>query len=1248
MKCANCGFDSPPGMKFCGMCGTRLALVCPVCGTANPPGYRFCGMCGTALGDSVSLAQSVPAPVTAPVSTPAPIETAEGAVNLEGERRIATVILADVQNSTDLMEQIGSEAWVDLMNQVLQRMETEIYRFGGVVDQFRGDGLVAFFGARAAHEDDPERAVLAGLAIQKTVKAYSADLAEQKGLDLKVRVGINTGEVIVTSVGDRRRHWEDTAMGEAVSIAARMETAAQPGTVLVSQNTYQLTQAVFKWQPLGRIRVKGVSQPMAVYQPLDPQQAEERPPAGQPATRLPHVLTGRTDEFKALMQSIEELQHGRGRIVLVTGDKGMGKSFLLNQVRQQLIKQGVLLSEVCCEPPTLAAEGEETSLPKEVVWMRGTCRSYQQSWPYSMWLDFLRRWLAMEPEEAGEKVLARLRQQCELLWGSEFETYYPFLAALLSLPLEKNYQARLDQLDAADLQQQLFQAVRCLVESMAQRGPLVLSFLDMQWMDASSLELLDYCLPLTDSEAIILMAVFRAERSSPVWDFRHHVETEYPHRLTAIDLPPLTPAECNEMIDLSLGPDSLSNETRTLVIERSEGNPYYLQEMLHSLIDQKVLVQNATTGVWHEARAISTLDLPGTLQSLLLARIDQLSADERHVLQVAAVIGSTFWYNMLENLLSDNHSDHLKDHLTNLQREQLIQERRRVPNLGMEYAFNSPLVREVAYESLLSPQRVAYHRRIAEQFEASISDEDRKQYEVLIAYHFGRSGIREKELEYTLRAGQQALSVYANYEAIDYFTRAVELLDELESETSDHDLLTPLYKQRFLALHGRSDASYSVGNLEAGDADAKALLPLSDKIPGEPTYRIDALLTYPYVKNPDSLDDLVKGRPMIDEALELSQKIGDLRREMFSLTALGGNYLSSHDPRWKEMGDRALTLARQIGDLRTEVDLLIGIGGAYGMDNLTQSKQYLEQALSISKKQNDKYTELRLLSAISPQFERSGDYYRQLVDYEQKRLKLAREVGNRLTEGAALMFCGQIQAIYLGDYAGGLEIVEQSQRLWEETTSRLFPLLRMAQINTCMGNYDKALKILEEARPVGERYFDTLGQAGLKLVTAILYNALGDETHLKSVLEISQQVIQLVTDKLVSRQYHMAAACEAAAAHLGLGGSLLDSQGATSEKSERKGHLRQALEFSQTALIIYKDFGFAQIVECTSEEILFRHSLALAANGRAEEAADYLEQAYDEMMRKQALIPADSPFHTSYLVNIRLHQEITARYLGEK
>jgi len=1228
------------------MCGTRLAQVCSACGTANPPEYRFCGNCGAALGDSASPAAQAALPVLA--GMPAAQAEVSGA-SLEGERRIATVILADVQNSTDLMEQIGSEAWVDLMNQVLQRMETEIYRFGGVVDQFRGDGLVAFFGATTAHEDDPERAVLAGLAIQKTVKAYASDLTEQKGLDLKVRVGVNTGEVIVTSVGDRLRHREDTAMGEAISIAARMETAAQPGTVLVSQNTYQLTRAAFKWQPLGRIRVKGISQPIAVYQPLDPQQEEEgTPAAGQQTTRLPHVLTGRTEEFNTLMQAIDDLQHERGRIVLLTGDKGLGKSFLLNQVREQLVKQGVLISEVCSPPADAADDHKEADLPKEVVWMRGSCRSYQQSWPYSMWLDFLQRWLSMEPEEPGEKVLIRLRQQCEGFWGSEFESYYPFLAALLSLPLEKNYQARLNQLDAANLQQQLFQAVRGLVEAMARRGPLVLSFLDMQWVDASSLELLNYCLPLSDSEAIILMAVFRAERNSPVWDFRHHVETEYPHRLTAIDLPPLTQAECNEMIDLSLGPDSLSSETRSLVIERSEGNPYYLQEILHNLIDQKVLVQEPSRGSWSETRVISTLDLPSSLQSLLLARIDQLSANERHVLQVAAVIGSTFWYNMLENLLGDNHNDHLKDYLTSLQRDQLIQERRRVPTLGMEYAFNSPLVREVAYESLLNTQRVAYHRKIAEQFETAINDEDRKQYEVLIAYHFGRAGIREKELEYTLRAGQQALNVNANYEAFGYFTRAIELLDELESETSDPTRLVPLYKQRFAALLARSGANYMAGRLEDGGADAKALLLLSDKIPGEPIYRIDALLAHPYVRNAESLDDLIKGRPMIDEALELSQKIGDKRREMFSLIALAGNYHTSHDARWNEMGDRALTIARQVGDLRTEVDLLIGIGSAYGMDDLTQSKHYLEAALSISQKQNDKFTEMRLLSAISPQFERDGDYYRQLVDYEQKRVKLAREVGNRLTEGHALMFCGQIQAIYLGDYAGGLELVEQSQRLWEETTSRLFPLLRIAQIHTCMGNYDKALKTLEEAKPVGERYFDMLGRAGLELVTSILYNALGDEAHLKSVLEISNQVTQLVTDNLVSRQYRMVAACEAAAAHLALGGFLPNSQGTAKQSVDRKEHLRLALECSQSALDIYKDFGFTQVVECTGQEILYRHSLALAANGQAEAAADFLGQAYEEMMRKHALIPESTPFHLSYLENIKLHREIRDRYVREK
>jgi tetratricopeptide (TPR) repeat protein len=343
------------------------------------------------------------------------------------------------------------------------------------------------------------------------------------------------------------------------------------------------------------------------------------------------------------------------------------------------------------------------------------------------------------------------------------------------------------------------------------------------------------------------------------------------------------------------------------------------------------------------------------------------------------------------------------------------------------------------------------------------------------------------------------------------------------------------------------------------------------------------------------------------------------------------------DPTWHEAAERALELARQLGDRRTEVYLLLGIGSAYGMDDLQRNMEYLEAALPICQELDDKGTEMRLLSTMGAQFERSGDYYRLLTEYEQKRLRISREIGDRLEEGDALMFCAQIQGLYLGDYQAGLALAEESARIWEEITARLYPLLRIAQIQVTLGRYDDARATLERAYPLSERNVYDLGRAGLDLVTTILCNTLGDEDHLRTALELTAEICQMVAANLVSRQYQMAAACESAAVHLGLARCLAD-------EAERQKHLRRALESSQTALDIYNSFGFTQIIECTGEEILFRHSLALEANGRQTEAAEYLRRAYEEMMRKHNLIPAGSPFRQTYLENIALHRDIRARY----
>jgi class 3 adenylate cyclase/predicted ATPase len=1224
-------------MSFCGQCGARLSMTCPNCGFENPFDYRFCGKCGSRLGSPLAPV-ALPSPQLVPGLARPAVEAAHGyqeahavpappaaateadtvaVVPLAGERRIATVILADVYHSTDLMEQLGTEAWVELMNQALQLLAAEVYRFGGRVDQFRGDGLVAFFGATAAHEDDPERAIMAALAMHEAIRSCADELAQQRNVDLTVRVGVNTGEVIVAGVGEASQHREDTAMGGGVALAARMETAAEPGTVLVSGDTYRLVKDRFEWQPLGDITVKGISKPVAVYRPLRLRTPTESRQANDLALPL---VAEHSVPLEALRGCVEGLRNGRGGIALVTGEKGMGKSALVSYVRQHCEQEG----------------------GGAVSWLFFHSRSYDQSTPYAIWIGLLHSWLEAAATESEPDWAALLHRQAELLWGDQVERYLPYLATLLSLPVEGALARRIAYLRAEGLQKQLSEALYGWAEALAQRRPLVLALGDLQFADASSLELLKTCLPICESAPVLWIASFRPDRTSPVWEFRHHVETEYPHRLTSIDLPPLTESESRGLIGQMLGQGVLTDATVAFVVEKAEGNPYYVREIVYALIDQG-LVQRDSAGAWRQTQPIHSFNLPGSLYGLLLARIDHLSAEERRVLQIASVIGPFFWRNVLEAMVDD--AGQLQASLTQLQRGQLIHEQSLESDLGMGYVFTPSLVREVAYESLLSAQRTAFHRRVAEQLEAILDPDSSNPYHGLLAYQYHQAGDLNKELYHAIGAAAEARRVYANSDALAHYTRILALLDRIEDGEVAEDQRRALRERRFEALNGRHEVENRMGNIEAGRADAYALLPLAQQMGDNPVFMVDALLAQPAVNYPNTHDELTAGLKMAQEALSLTQQAGDKRREMRALLAVGNLQQLLKDPAWREFGAQALELSRQLGDLRTEVGLLLGIGGSYGMDNLERSSEYLQAALSISQRLEDKETEAWLLAALSPEHERRGDYYRQLTEFERKRVEIYREVGNRIGEVHALVSCGKIEAIYLGDYQGGLRLIQEALEWRSEMPDRLFAWLRVVQIQAALGQFDAAWAMLEQARAVIERVIKDIGRAGLILAETILHNAQGGveaapiaaSLHWREALDLQAQVRQMVAEGQVSRQYQMAAACETAAAHLGLAGCVEDA-------AERTEHLRSALEASGTALDIYKQFGFTQIVECSGEEIMYRHSLALAANGRLEESGEMLEAANTEMLRKHDLIPDGSPFRKTFLENIALHRQIRAAH----
>jgi class 3 adenylate cyclase len=1227
MICPNCGFDSPSEMRFCGQCGLRLKQICPVCNFANPDSYNFCGMCGVLLstepvpGQFLSAVRQEQPPTALKDVIPAGM-----AMPLEGERRLITVILADVANSTELLEQIGSEAWVEIMNHTFQIMEAEIYRLGGTVDQFRGDGLVAFFGATSAHEDDPERAVLAGLAIQESIKPYIAVLAAEKKITLELRVGINTGEVIVTHVGDRSQYSEDTAMGKAVALAARMETAAKPGTVLVSENTYMLVHSHFEWLPLGEITVKGFSRPIAVYQPLSPQ-------AGMRSSQRLHIygltrpLIGREIELTTLKRCIQELKTGRGNIVMIMGDKGVGKSQLVTEVRQYVLPN-----------PEFAGSLEDRDSSGwslgSLTWLTSRCRSYDQAQPYSVWRNLLWSWLGIQENESNLETAECLYDRAQQLWGDQLVDYYPYLATFLSLPLAAPYSERIKYLDAEGLQQQFYRTIRSWLETLARRSPLVLGFGDIHWADATSLDLLEYCLPLTDHGPLLWLITFRPERTSTAWEFRHRAETAYPHRVTTLNLMPLTEAQSEELIDRLIGSNVLAAETRTLILRKAEGNPYYIEELIRSLIEQGVLVQDSSTGQWQITRAVVSLDyLPDTLQSLLLARINGLSLEERRVLQLASVIGSVFWSNLLEVIGGDKIW--FKEHLTALQRAQLIYERGRVPHLGVEYVFKSNLVRDAIYESILTTQRVRYHRQVAEFLETQFGQDVIEHLYGMLAHHYQRAEERGKELLYTHLAAQQAKRVYANTEALELYSSTLALLEQMKTQAGDEHRLYAIYTQQFEVLNERREVYHIIGEFEASRADAQALLPLARQLNDDPVWLIDALLQQPGVTNWISLEELQAGLPMAEEALMLAQQLKDLRREMQCLLAIANQRLALSDLEALTFADQALKLARQLEDPYYEARILIWISQFYSWSNEPERGQaYLQAALPVCQMLDDKMAEADLLGQIGLQLERQGDYYRLLTDYHQQRLRISREIGHHLLEAHSVSKCAEIQGVYLGDYKTALTLAEEARSIWRGTPDERFPLFRIIQMLASQARYDEALIAVEWARQVRVPETKVVGHVGLFLVSAILYNTIGDETYLHLALESVHQAQQFIAEKpFLTRQYEMAAALQGSAAHLNLAKF-------TGVEAKQQNHYRQALVFSQTALEIYEKFGFTQIIECTSEEVLFRHSQALAANERLTEATEYCRRAYQEMMRKYHLIPPDSPFRQTFLENISLHRDI--------
>jgi class 3 adenylate cyclase len=611
------------------------AVACPRCDAAVPPDARFCASCGQALVQAGENAEDRHARLTA--AAPAPLIEKMRAAKLTGERKPVTALFADVVGSTTLAESMDPEDWTTLINQAFDGMSKAVFRYEGTIAQLQGDAMLAFFGAPIAHEDDPERAILAALDMIAITDEFARELREAQGIVFRIRAGINTGPVIVGNVGSDLRY-EYTALGDAVNVAARMETAAGPGEIVITANTLRLAGTAFDVEDLGNLDVKGKTEPVHAYRVLGRRAAPERK-RGLEREGLASPMVGREVPLEKLRSLLQVVRAGRGRVAFLVGEPGIGKSRLLAELRRGIE------DEAPAAPGTTGASGDAPA-----TWIEGRCVSYGRNLPYQLLIDLVRSTLGISFIATDAEARGQLDRALASLIGEEAGDVAPYLAHLLSLPL-RGAELDLAKVEPDVMQGRYVASIVRLFRALSARGPLVVVCEDVHWADPASTDVIRAVLPLAAQLPVLFLATLRAETDSAGWALIAVAREGFGEALTEIRLEPLTEGESRSLVSNLLEIESLPGHVRDLILARAEGNPFFVEEVVRMLIERGVITLRDER--WVATADIASIDIPDTLHGLLLARIDQLSDDAKRSLRIASVIGRQFPVRVLEQVLGE-------------------------------------------------------------------------------------------------------------------------------------------------------------------------------------------------------------------------------------------------------------------------------------------------------------------------------------------------------------------------------------------------------------------------------------------------------------------------------------------------------------------------------------------------------------------------------------------------------------------
>jgi class 3 adenylate cyclase/tetratricopeptide (TPR) repeat protein len=736
MRCPQCQHESPDRAKFCLECGTRLALSCAQCSAELPPNAKFCPECGHPAGAAPTAPAAQPTSRFTSPQTYTPQHLAERILTsrdaLEGERKQLTVLFADLKGSMELLADRDPEEARRILDPVLERMMEAVHRYEGTVNQVMGDGIMALFGAPLAHEDHAVRACYAALHMQEGVREYAQQVQRTEGLPLHIRVGLNSGEVVVRSIGSDLR-MDYTAVGQTTHLAARMEQMAMPGSILLAPDTLQLAEGYVQVKALGLMQVKGLAAPIEVHELVGAGTARSRLQAA--AARGLTKFLGRDAELETLRRTLEQAGRGHGQVVALVGEPGVGKSRLVWEFRHSHRTQGWLV-------------------------LQSGSVSYGSATSYLPVIELLKIYCGIEDRDDARRIREKVTGKLLTVDPALQPTLSP-LVSLLDLPVDD---AQWQALDPPQRRQRTLDAVKRLLLRESQEQPLLLIFEDLHWTDAETQALLDSLVESLPTARILLLVNYRPEYAH-TW----HRKTYYQQ----LRLDPLPPESAEELLTALLGAADELTPLKRVLVERTEGNPFFVEESVRTLVEGGVIVGEC--GTYRLAKPFESTQVPPTVQAVLAARIDRLAPEDKRLLQSAAVIGKDVPYALLR-AIAELAEDALRQSLGRLQAAEFLYETSLFPDL--EYTFKHALTHEVAYGSLLHERRRTLHTAIMEAIERLYPDRLAEHVERL-AHHALRGEAWPKVVQYGWQAGAKADARSAHPEAVAYFEQALDALQYL-------------------------------------------------------------------------------------------------------------------------------------------------------------------------------------------------------------------------------------------------------------------------------------------------------------------------------------------------------------------------------------------------------------------------------------------------------------------------------------